>query len=108
MTSKSEARSPKSETISNDQNPNDRNPAVGISVATLWHGWVVSVIGTFELRICFEFRYSDFEFILRQERHEHHKLSTKRLFKAQDLQSTKAMTFNVSRTLKGNNIGVSL
>jgi hypothetical protein len=46
---KSEARNSKSETISNDQNPKLQN-------FTVWNIW------TFEFGICFELRYSNFEF----------------------------------------------
>jgi hypothetical protein len=32
------------------------------TIIPITHGCLVLVIGTFEFRICFEFRYSDFEF----------------------------------------------
>ena len=46
---KFEARNPKYETISNDQNPNDKNFIVQHALSTPQHGTVVSVIETFEL-----------------------------------------------------------
>ena len=55
---KSEYRNPKSETISNYKNPNDRNKIV--DTVTPKRG-LVFVIDTFEFRICFGFRASNFE-----------------------------------------------
>ena len=59
---KFEARSTKSETIYNHQNSNDQNPVMRRCFSSLQSGRFVSVIGTFELWICFGFRYSDFGF----------------------------------------------
>jgi len=53
---KSEARNPKSETKLNDRNSN--GPNIGISARI----FIVFVIRAFDILICFEIRYSDFEF----------------------------------------------
>ena len=54
---KSEARNPKSETISNDQNSNAPNKRHSRHSDVEF----VFVIRAFNIGICFEFRYSDFE-----------------------------------------------
>jgi hypothetical protein len=59
--SKSEFRNPKFETISNAQNPNDRNGTPEISIADIKS--TVLNIGKFEFEICFGFGASDFEFM---------------------------------------------
>jgi len=53
---KFEARNPKSEKISNDRNSNDPNiKAKSLYVLNIWK---------FDIRICFDIRYSNFGFII--------------------------------------------
>jgi hypothetical protein len=54
---KSETRNPKHETISNDRNSNDSNRRVCEAWFVLFRS-----LKHFVIRICFGFRYSDFEF----------------------------------------------